>query len=300
MSKYICYSNYKKAGIKLPESTHIRVECPLEGDQEEIYNIFLNKTTKAFKNFSNKAETFASVFTLFLRLRQICIAPYTITPQSTNKKINEKDYESTLEMIYSLPEEIQTWINDKNSSAGLKSSKIEKATGIIKSIPKGEKTVVFTMFKRVIDLMKERLTKEGKKVITIDGSVTGNSRDASLNSFKNDDYDVLLISYKIGAESLNLCEATNIILLEPWWSPSIIEQSKARIHRIGQDKSVKIYELYVPNDDNLKSIETAIVEICDKKRNIANEYLTTGKCENGSKLDAKTLGEILKVAYSSK
>jgi hypothetical protein len=111
---------------------------------------------------------------------------------------------------------------------------------------------------------------------------------------------VLLISYKIGSEGLNLTEATNVILLDVWWSHSTSEQAIARVLRMGQVKTVNIYSLYVPNDKEFKSIDAAILEICQKKKTIAIEYRTTGKCDNGSKLTAKTLGEILKVAYSSK
>lgn len=300
LSKYIHYSNYVKAGIKLPESTRIDVPCNIDGEQEEIYNVFLKKTTKAFRDFTNKSASFASVFTLFLRLRQMLVAPHAIVPSKNNLTTKKKldEYDTAMELVHSLPEDLQEWITDRNSSAGLHSSKINKAVEIVKSIRKGEKTIIFTIFRSTMELMKERLVAEGKKVLTVDGTVTGNSRDNNLNSFKNEDFDVLLISYKIGSEGLNLTEATNVILLDVWWSNATTEQAIARIHRMGQTKPVKIYSLYVPNTENIKSIESAMLEICQRKQKIANEYMTTGKCDNGTKMDAKTLGEILKVAYN--
>ena len=105
----------------------------------------------------------------------------------------------------------------------------------------------------------------------------------------------MIVSYKIGAESLNLTEARHVVLTESWWNSAVIEQSKGRIYRIGQTKSVNIYELYVPNDDRIKSIEIAMTEICERKKNISDQYMTTGKCETSS-LDAKTMGEILRIA----
>ncbi len=291
LSKYIYFSNYVSAGIQLPESTVIDVPCRLEGKEEEIYNIFLNKTTKAFRDFTNKSASFASVFTLFLRLRQMCVSPHSVI--KTKDKIDN-------EMVESLPEELQGWITDRNSTAGLYSSKINKAVDIVKEIRRGEKTIIFTIFRTTMDLIRERLVAEGKKVLLIDGTVTGSMRDNTINAFKAGDFDVLLISYKIGSEGLNLTEATNVILLDVWWSHSTSEQAIARVLRMGQKKPVKIYSLYVPNDKQFKSIDAAILEICQKKKTIATEYMTTGKCENGSKLTAKTLGEILKVAYSSR
>ncbi len=56
----------------------------------------------------------------------------------------------------------------------------------------------------------------------IDGSVTGKKRDECITAFKERDYDVMIVSYKIGAESLNLTEARHVILTEAWWNSAII------------------------------------------------------------------------------
>ena len=301
LSKFIHYSDYKKAGIVLPEANHIRVACPLEDEHANIYEMFLKRANQEYNNFTIGGTSFAAIFTLFLRLRQICIAPYTIVPKEKElkreKKINSKEYFEAQEQLDYMSGGMASWINDKEGTAGLKASKIEKIAEIVKSVPKGEKIVIFTMFKTVIRLVEEKLLKiEGKKIVCIDGSVTGKKRDECITAFKERDYDVMIVSYKIGSESLNLTEARHVILTESWWNSAVIEQAKGRIYRIGQTKSVNIYELYVPNDDRIKSIEIAMLEICDRKKHIAEQYMTTGKCENTANLDAKTMGEILRVA----
>jgi SNF2 family DNA or RNA helicase len=302
LSEYIHYVSYEKANIKLPEATHLKIPCKLEKEQAQIYNLFLTETKKEFKNFTIGGATFASIFTLFLRLRQICIAPYTITPESDTeyakgkKKMNVADYERAQKEIDKMTGGLASWTRNKDGTAGLNSSKIVEATKIIKNIPKGEKVVVFTMFKRVIDLFVDKFTySEGinKKFIAIDGTVSGTARDRAIDAFKNTDIDVMFVSYKIGAESLNLTEAQHVILCECWWSPAIIDQSKARIHRVGQTKPVTIYELYIPSTPEVVSIEAAILEICENKRRVASEYLNNGKSEKGGRMDAKTMGEIL-------
>jgi SNF2 family DNA or RNA helicase len=210
--------------------------------------------------------------------------------------MNVSDYERAQKEIDKMTGGLASWTRDKEGTAGLNSSKIVEATKIINNIPKGEKVVVFTMFKRVIDLFVDKFTySEGinKKFIAIDGTVSGTARDRAIDAFKNTDVDVMFVSYKIGAESLNLTEAQHVILLECWWSPAIIDQSKARIHRVGQTKPVTIYELYIPSTPEVVSIEAAILEICENKRRVASEYLNNGKSEKGGRMDAKTMGEIL-------
>jgi SNF2 family DNA or RNA helicase len=302
LKEYIHHVNYEKANIKLTESKYVKVPCKLEKEQAEIYNLFLTEAKSEYKNFTIGGATFASIFTLFLRLRQICVAPYTITPESDSqfkkgkRKIDIKDYEKAQKEIDKMTGGLSTWVRDEKGTAGLNSSKIVETTKIIKSIPKGEKVIVFTMFKRVIDLLVDKFTNnEGltKKFISIDGTVTGTVRDRAIDSFKNSDIDVLFISYKIGAEGLNIAEANHVILMENWWSPAIIDQAKSRVHRLGQNKPVTIYELYVPSTPEVASIEEAILEICENKRKVAKEYFCEGKSEKGGKMDANTLGKIL-------
>ncbi len=304
LKEYIHHINYEKANIKLTEAKHIKVPCLLEKEQAEIYNLFLTQAKSEYKNFTIGGATFASIFTLFLRLRQICIAPFTITPESDSqfkkgkRKIDIKDYEKAQKEIDKMTGGLSSWVRNEKGTAGINSSKIVKATKIINKIPKGEKIIVFTMFKRVIDLLVEKFTySEGitKKFISIDGTVVGTERDRAIDTFKNSDIDVLFISYKIGAEGLNIAEANHVILMENWWSPAVIDQARSRVHRMGQFKPVTIYELYVPSTSEVASIEEAILEICENKRKVAREYFSEGKSEKGGRMDAKTLGRILSV-----
>jgi DNA repair protein RAD5 len=42
-----------------------------------------------------------------------------------------------------------------------------------------------------------------------------------------------VISLKTGGVGLNLIEANNVYLVDPWWNPAIEEQAIMRVHRIG-------------------------------------------------------------------
>lgn len=301
LSEYLLHIDYPKANIKLPDCNHKRIACEITDKQAEVYNMFLNHTKEEFKNFTIGTSSFASVFVLFLRLRQISIAPYTVCPESSEEfkkgklKININDYEKSQRELDRMTGGLSTWIRDKEGSSGLQSSKIVKATEIIKSIKKGEKIIVFSMFKRVLDLMVEKMNcTEGlnKSYIFVDGNVTGNLRDKAIDSFKNENVDVLFVSYKIGSESLNISQANHIVLMESWYNNSVTNQAVARALRMGQTKNVNVYELYTPTTTTIASIEQSIYDLCQIKQQIVDDYLNKGKSD-GVKMNAATLGKIL-------
>jgi SNF2 family DNA or RNA helicase len=291
-TSYIFYLTYEKANIKLPNLVHHRINCKLEGYNEKIYSYYLNKADEAFQSYTIGTKTFAEVLTLFLRLRQVCVAPYTVTPNLEKLTLAEENaYEYAQKQLDKHNEGLGTWINDIEGSSGLCSPKIVETVKIIKSIPEGEKVIVFTMFKKVISIL-EKACKD-LNVLTIHGDVVGKERATVLNTFKYGNCNILFISYKIGAESLNLTQANHILLLEPWWCPAVINQAKARVQRLGQKKDVTIYECYIGSTPEITSIEEAIIEYCDKKETLAKEFYLNGQMKEKGSLDAKTLGLLL-------
>jgi SNF2 family DNA or RNA helicase len=87
------------------------------------------------------------------------------------------------------------------------------------------------------------------------------TREAQLEKFKNNsDCRVLLISLKCGSLGLNLTVANVVILLDIWWNPAIEDQAIDRVHRIGQDKPVKVYKFLIKD-----TVEDNIIRLQDKK-----------------------------------
>ena len=300
LKAYYMYMDYPTAGITLPPVTTNVLKVQLAGKQLDIYDYYLQKAREAYNDYVVGGRSFASVLTMFLRLRQVCIAPYTITPQSERGyKPNEEEEQEYVraqrELARSKPE-LVPWINDKYSTAGVLSQKITQVIDVITSIPPGNKIIVFTMFKRVIDLLREALSGI-RESIFIDGDVCGKHRESALHSFKtNDSIDVLFLSYKVGSESLNITEANHIILVETWWTPTVIQQAIARSLRIGQTQPVTVYELVSEVEGKAeKSIETKMLAMCKHKTEVANSYYyEDGRApRGGAGLDAAALGSIL-------
>ncbi len=321
--KYIYYCDYEKANIKLPDINYVNIGCELKDNNLKVYKYYLEKTSEAFDNFIVGSNNFSAILTLFLRLRQICVAPYIVTPSLNDLNEEEKkSYIHSQNELDKISNGLASWTNSDKNESGMESPKLKEIIKIIKSIPKGEKVVIFTMFKRVIDLISKKinstffeseseleLKSDGKKVIIITGDVTGKNRDDAINDFKTSENCVLLINYRIGAESLNLTEANHIILVEPWWSFSVIKQATARVARLGQTKPINVYTLFVKNTKNCISIEEGMIELCNKKKKEAESVLSSttdndkskgkSEIESGS-INAETLYKLLNYTQTVK
>jgi SNF2 family DNA or RNA helicase len=313
LDKYIFFLDYEKANIKLPELYHFRVKCKLIKEQARVYRYFLDAAREAYGEFVLGTRNFSFVLIMFLRLRQACVAPYTIIPSRSKEEDKEEtdfSYEEAQRLLDISLHGLSSWMHDKTSSSGIQASKVQKTAEIVENIPKGEKVVIFTMFKKVMNLIMEaiQLRMPDKKIIKIDGEVTKQYRSQALSNFKLEGFDVLIISYKIGSESLNLTHANHIILVEPWWCPAVIEQAKARVQRLGQNKNIYVYELMIDSIEGIPKVDTEddqnknltmeqrMIIMCDYKTKEAKEFLsnTEGtKRGEGMSLNARQIGQLL-------
>lgn len=118
--------------------------------------------------------------------------------------------------------------------------KLEAFTDLINST--NDRLVVFYNFNEELQKLGEICTNEGKNV----GVICGDRKD------EVKDQDVLLVQYQAGSMGLNLQDFGNKIIYFTLPERSeLFEQSKKRIHRIGQNNTCFYYYLLVKN-----SIET--------------------------------------------
>lgn len=96
-----------------------------------------------------------------------------------------------------------------------------------------------------------------------------NGREKNLDKYENCDNSVTFVQYQAGAYGLNLQKANKIIYYSlplGIGSCDLWEQSKKRIHRIGQDKTCFYYYLLVKN-----SIETWNLELLKTGRDLTDD-----------------------------
>jgi len=149
------------------------------------------------------------------------------------------------------------------------STKITALCDYVNKIKHSEKSVVFSQWTSMLNLVEIALKRAKIGCVRLDGSMQRKDREIAVSNFKNDpDLAVCLISLKVGGVGLNLVWATHVFLLDPWWNPAIEDQAIDRVHRIGQDKPVTVVRFVIKN-----SVEERIVMLQKSKSTVAKNAL---------------------------
>ncbi|KAI0342449.1 hypothetical protein BDW22DRAFT_1330967 [Trametopsis cervina] len=159
------------------------------------------------------------------------------------------------------------------------SAKIRKILELLEAIEdrgEGEKTIIFSQFTSMLDLIEPFLKAHSIKYVRYDGSMTKPLREEALQKIKTkDSIRVILISFKAGSTGLNLTCCNNVILVDLWWNPALEDQAFDRAHRLGQTRAVNIHKLSIPH-----TVEERILQLQDKKRELAKAALSGDKMKN--------------------
>lgn len=261
------------AGIRLPRKIINHVDIKMSGKHLEVYRVFEENARKVYAQFSRGENSYMSIFAEIMRLRQICIAPYMILPDSKRNSDNV-DYVIHTKMIKKIIKrpELLNWLYYKEGESGITSSKISQVVKIVKSVEKDDKILIFSSFTSCLDLVVAALKKSipYQRFVMIDGSTSGDDREKALYNFRTDpNVQVFLSTYKVCSEGLNLTQANHVILMDAWWTFAVEDQAIARAYRMGQQRQVHVHTLRTCN-----GIEKALVQMrADEKRKKANEFL---------------------------
>lgn len=100
-----------------------------------------------------------------------------------------------------------------------------------------DKVVVLYYHKAVRDVLVETFRKGGISVCGFGGETPQKLRQKAIEAFQTDPkFRVFLAQQSAAGIAINLTAASEVVLVEPAWSPEDNRQAIARIHRIGQDQ----------------------------------------------------------------
>jgi SNF2 family DNA or RNA helicase len=142
-------------------------------------------------------------------------------------------------------------------------SKADALEKLLKSIlsTADEKVIIFTHFRRTLDLLVERLQAMHVPLAVYHGQMDIPAKNQAIVDFER--FAQVLLSTEAAGEGRNLQFCRTMINFDIPWNPMRIEQRVGRIHRIGQAREVHIYNLSARG-----TVEDYLLELLDQKLNM--------------------------------
>jgi len=243
----------KNVEFKIPKINKVIISHKLCDEEEQLYTNLknvLNIIKKKCRELSNSGNTEelrmfnAFKLAMLTYLRQCIVSP--LIPLC-NIILNSYDSENRTQLSILINDEykklnIHDWLSKEESA---KSSRIKTLMENLNKFP-NERVVVFNCFKTSTDLIHYFLKKEMKNrnILVLDSKMTTLQRGDLMKSFQSEynNDSILLLSYDLGAEGLNLQCAHTVFITDFWWNTSKTKQAVARVLRYGQkSKIVNIY-----------------------------------------------------------
>jgi SNF2 family DNA or RNA helicase len=103
-----------------------------------------------------------------------------------------------------------------------------------------EKIVILAHHLDVIDDIRLHLDAEGIGYVGFDGRHSGKTRQNAIRMFDKKVAPVFLAQQSAAGIAINLQSASEMIMAEPDWSPSVNYQAVKRIHRIGTESPCRV------------------------------------------------------------
>ena len=193
--------------------------------------------------------------------------------QSDNESIVEVEESDSDSELPANPTARREKSDQHKMSEVITSTKITHLLRILGKEADEHKFIVFSQFTSMLDLIEPFLQRDGYKYTRYDGSMRNDLREAALKMLREEkSCRILLCSLKCGSLGLNLTAATRVVILEPFWNPFVEEQAIDRVHRLTQKTDVIVYKITIKD-----SVEERILELQEKKRELANQAIEGGK-----------------------
>lgn len=239
---------------QLPKRTDNHFWTPITQDQQAVHDelaMYVSRIIQKWQRFKRLTrEDMQRLFMLLTTMRIVCNA------------YGQYDWKKLQDAVLSarkLSGELKTRIG---------SPKLEEFSRVLAdllAVP-GQKVVVFSSWERMLRLAelyaREAIEASGSRAVFFTGSLSLRKREAQIRRFSSDPACRVFFSTDAGGVGLNLQHAANCVVnLEIPWNPSVLEQRIARVHRMGQKKSVQVVNMV-----SSECIEERILALVGQKK----------------------------------
>jgi SNF2 family DNA or RNA helicase len=194
-------------------------------EEKEIYEMILE-----LKNIS---PVFSGAFSMITLQKEMCSSKEA-TYMTLNKMRQKCTDPQEIDYVEGIIQKLM--VLEVNSKA-------EKAYEIISEA--NDKVIIFTEYRASQAYLQWYLYTKGITSVLFNGKFKKNKRDWMKQLFK--DKAQVLIATESGGEGINLQFCHHVINYDLPWNPMKLEQRIGRVHRLGQEHDVHIYNLAIHN-----------------------------------------------------
>ncbi|MFD1705389.1 DEAD/DEAH box helicase [Siminovitchia sediminis] len=256
---------YKKKKLSAAENEHLknlvnkvmirnrRVDTGIEWTKRHVKTIpidFNEKERDLYQaiDLLRHSEVPLPAFSIMTLQREACSSREAVyfTLKNMLQKHNDpsESYKNQLQKIF------------QKVDAVTQNSKAEKALELIQQI--NDKVIIFTEYRATQLYLQWFLQQHGIKSVPFRGGFKRSKKDWMKELFKNQVQ--VLIATEAGGEGINLQFCSHVINYDLPWNPMRLEQRIGRVHRLGQEEDVHIYNFAVKH-----TIEEHIVNLLTDK-----------------------------------
>ncbi|WP_306009029.1 DEAD/DEAH box helicase [Bacillus sp. MMSF_3328] len=246
------YEKYKKDSRSLDDNAHLkelvnkvmirnrRADTGIEWTKRHVETIPIEFSKEERDLYESVTElrgegdwVNSSQFSVMTLQREACSSReavfYTLRNMVSRQEAPSDMFQEQIQFLVSKVEKIQ------------RNSKAEKALELIKGID--DKVIIFTEYRATQLYLQWFLKQHGISSVPFRGGFKRGKKDWMRELFKNNVQ--VLIATEAGGEGINLQFCNHIINYDLPWNPMRLEQRIGRIHRLGQEKDVMIYNFAV-------------------------------------------------------
>lgn len=244
-------------GIKWPDRHVEIIPICFSPEERELYQMIAT--------LKEHSAVFSDAFSVITLQREMCSSKEAVlyTLLNMREKCTSSDDLTVIDRIVMKLQALQM------------NSKAEQALELIQKA--NDKVIIFTEYRATQAYLQAYLYEKGITSVLFNGKFSKSKRDWMKHLFQQNAQ--VLIATESGSEGINLQFCNYVINYDLPWNPMKLEQRIGRVHRLGQQKDVHIYNLAVEDtiDDHIVELLHTKIEVFEKVVGELDAILTSYK-----------------------
>ncbi|GIP37923.1 helicase [Paenibacillus sp. J31TS4] len=247
LSKVMIRNRRGDGGISFTKRHVNNFLLTLSPEEQKLYDGVTNFVKGRYEESQGQLSSILSLVTL---QREVCSSRDAVFVSLVNLFKKTAEDSPLRPRIWELVEMI------RGIEANTKGEKVIELIGDIK-----EKVIIFTEYRASQEYLLNFLKSHGLTAVPYRGGMNRGKKDWMMDLFRN--RAQVLVATEAGGEGINLQFCNHIVNFDLPWNPMRVEQRIGRVHRLGQEKDVHIYNLSTKG-----TIEEHILSLLHEKINM--------------------------------